>query len=121
MSISTRHQVPIQTAEIELTGTDHAGIGARMARAWNLPEDVCELIEFHESPFPPAAKPSMYAVHIGDCINEYVYEDDPAYFVPPCDPDAFNWFNGSETDWAELMSVTAERVDAASKSFEAAA
>ncbi|MHB8635357.1 MAG: HDOD domain-containing protein [Fimbriimonadaceae bacterium] len=121
LSLSIRHQVPIQTVEVELTGMDHAAIGGRMARTWNLPEDVCDLIEFHESPFPPNPKPALYAVHIGDCINEYIYEDDPAYVLPPCDQRAFDWFGGSEGDWAELMSMTTDRVDAASTSFESAA
>ncbi|HLK13874.1 MAG TPA: HDOD domain-containing protein [Fimbriimonadaceae bacterium] len=121
LAIAIKRELPIQTVEMELAGMDHAGIGARMARAWNLPDDVCNLIEFHESPFPEGMKPSLYAVHIGDCINEYVYEDDPRYVLPPCHQEAYDWFGGSEAEWAELMSVTTEKVDAASQSYEAAA
>ena len=121
LALSIARQLPIQEVELALTGMDHAGIGARMARSWNLPDDVCTLIEFHESPFPPSPKASLYAVHLGDCLNEYVYEDDPDYVLPRCDPDAFAWFNATEIDWAELMSVTTEKVEAAAKSYEAAA
>lgn len=121
LATSIKNQVPMQVVEAELAGMDHAAIGGRMARTWNLPEDVCTMIEYHESPFPPSPNQALYAVHIADCINEYVYEDDPGYVLPPSDPEAFAWFAGSESDWAELMSYTTDKVDAASKSYEAAA
>jgi putative nucleotidyltransferase with HDIG domain len=121
LALSIKREVPIQQVELELTGMDHAEIGGRMSRSWNLPEEVSILIERHEGPFPPNAKGSLYAVHIGDCLNEYVYEEDPHYVVPPCAQEAFDWFHGNEADWAELMSVTTEKVLAANKSYEAAA
>lgn len=121
LALSVKQQVPIQVVEAELAGMNHAAIGGRMARTWNLPDDVCTLIEYHESPFPENPSPALYAVHIADCINEYVYENEPNFMLPPTDQAAFDWFAGSELDWAELMSFTTDKVDAASKSYDAAA
>lgn len=52
-AIALRRQEQQQTrdqAEMDLLGFDHAELGGLLARAWNLPEDLCNLIQFHHSP-----------------------------------------------------------------------
>jgi len=39
--------------ERELFGTDHARVGAWIARRWGLPEDLCLAMERHHDPVPP--------------------------------------------------------------------
>jgi putative nucleotidyltransferase with HDIG domain len=40
--------------ERELFGTDHARVGAWIARRWGLPEELCVAMERHHDPEPPA-------------------------------------------------------------------
>lgn len=40
--------------ERELFGTDHARVGAWIARRWGLPEELCLALERHHDPDPPA-------------------------------------------------------------------
>lgn len=56
--------------ERELTGTNHAEVGLVLARHWNLPDVLCRAIALHHSPekAPPADKPLVHAVHLGDTI-----------------------------------------------------
>jgi putative nucleotidyltransferase with HDIG domain len=58
--------------ERALFGTDHARVGAWIARRWGLPEDLCLALERHHHPLPPAeavAQPvwlADLAAHAGD-------------------------------------------------------
>ncbi len=113
--------IQMHVSELEIAGINHPAIGSRMARKWNLPEPVCEAIEHHAGPQGESERPANFAIHIGDCVNEYLYNDDADFVVPACSPIAYEWFGADEADWAAMMSHAAEKVDAASRCFAAAA
>ena len=78
-------------AEEQIVGTNHCEVGAALARHWNLPESLCESIEFHHTPSEASDKnkPLVYIVHIADIISmlqgldtgldSMLYMIDPAY------------------------------------------
>ncbi len=41
---------PINEVELELLGVTHGYIGAQLARRWNLPDEIIEVVELHHSP-----------------------------------------------------------------------
>ncbi len=43
-------QIPIHQAELEICGTNHAEIGAWLARRWNLSPDVIQAVRWHHDP-----------------------------------------------------------------------
>jgi putative nucleotidyltransferase with HDIG domain len=58
------------SAEEELIGFDHARVGFELARAWGLPEVLCQAIRHHHQPgaADEEYRPLVYAVHLGDQI-----------------------------------------------------
>jgi putative nucleotidyltransferase with HDIG domain len=72
--IRAQHKVLI-AAEHEILGTDHAGIGARVAVKWNLPETVSAVVRWHHAPSgrdtargPDEPADLVDAVHVADCL-----------------------------------------------------
>ncbi|CAN0471605.1 unnamed protein product, partial [Phaeothamnion confervicola] len=63
--------------ERELFGTDHARVGAWIARRWGLPEDICLAMERHHDPAPPA-----------EAVARPVWLADIAVHAAAGDPDA---------------------------------
>ncbi|MEW6516208.1 MAG: HDOD domain-containing protein [candidate division FCPU426 bacterium] len=58
-------------AEREITGTDHAEVGAAIAREWKIPEPLVKAIAFHHE---PEREPDVVldAVHIGNAVAKLV-------------------------------------------------
>lgn len=77
----------VRSIEETLLGTNHAVIGGRLAKKWQLPDSITEAIEFHYTPqsareFPiPAA-----VVNLADSI---------------CQKKGLKWWNKSECAWNE--------------------
>jgi putative nucleotidyltransferase with HDIG domain len=62
----------LQECERELLGADHAQIGAELARAWNLPEEVVRVIAHHHQPEALEDAKSDVLVdlaHCADCLS----------------------------------------------------
>lgn len=57
-------------AEEKLIGVAHTTAGFELAKAWQLPEELCEVIRYHHQPAEASetARPLVYAVHLGDNI-----------------------------------------------------
>ncbi|MBC8316718.1 MAG: HDOD domain-containing protein [Desulfobulbaceae bacterium] len=57
-------------AEKRLLGVDHAMVGFEVARHWNLPEILQNIIRYHHTPSeaPEMFKPIVYCVHLGDIL-----------------------------------------------------
>ena len=58
--------------ERELIGADHTQIGAELAHAWNLPEEVVRVIARHHEPTStdqPNGDPLVDLVHSADCLS----------------------------------------------------
>ncbi|MFK5926369.1 MAG: HDOD domain-containing protein [Desulfuromusa sp.] len=57
-------------AEEKLVGFDHTRAGYELAREWNLPDELAEVIRYHHEPAKAKEeyRPLVYAVHLGDNI-----------------------------------------------------
>ncbi len=57
-------------AEEKIIGFDHTQAGYELAKAWQLPDALAEVIRFHHEPHKAAEenRPLVYAVHLGDSI-----------------------------------------------------
>jgi HD-like signal output (HDOD) protein len=76
-------------AELFFYGTDHCFVGYYIAKHWDLPEALCEVIKFHHEPDKSRDeyKPLVYTVHVGDIMammggaatgaDALMYEQDP--------------------------------------------
>ena len=62
--------------ERALFGTDHARVGAWIARRWGLPEDLCLALERHHDPRPPA-EPVARPVWLAD-LAAHAADGDPS-------------------------------------------
>jgi len=59
--------------ENEVIGFNHAQIGARIARKWNLPDELAESIALHHNPEKARVNPRLTAiVHLADTIVLYM-------------------------------------------------
>jgi putative nucleotidyltransferase with HDIG domain len=54
--------IPLCDAEMGVCGFTHGEIGAWLADKWNLPDSVCEVIQYHHSPFHDGPGLSLAAV-----------------------------------------------------------
>lgn len=57
-------------AEEQIVGFDHTQAGYELAKAWQLPEELTEVIRYHHNPAEAAEahRELVYAVHLGDNI-----------------------------------------------------
>ncbi len=57
-------------AEEKMIGVDHTQAGFELAQAWQLPEELAEVIRYHHQPGEASEeyRPLVYAVHLGDNI-----------------------------------------------------
>jgi putative nucleotidyltransferase with HDIG domain len=64
-----KHRLPIQAAEWEIFGTDHAYTGALLAEKWLLPQSIVQALRFHETGIAPETDPKLIAsVHLGNAL-----------------------------------------------------
>ena len=68
--ISEEEGVDYLDAEEKLVGFDHTQAGYELAKAWQLPDELAEVILHHHEPDKASEefKPLVYAVHLGDNI-----------------------------------------------------
>lgn len=68
--ISTEEGLDYLDAEEKLVGFDHTRAGYELAKAWQLPDELAEVILYHHDPAKASEefKPLVYAVHLGDNI-----------------------------------------------------
>ncbi len=84
-------ELPVNLAEQEAMGFDHAAVGGELAKAWNLPALLQECIAFHHDIGGARQYPREVAlVHIANILAQMAEVDtlDPAD-VPPIDPQAW--------------------------------
>ena len=57
-------------AEEEVLGFNHGNVGAEIAKKWNFPQELCDVIEYHHNPDKAdiRSRKSAYIVHIADGI-----------------------------------------------------
>ncbi len=68
--VSTQEGLDYLDAEEKLVGFDHACAGYELAKAWQLPDELAEVIRFHHEPARASEeyRPLVYAIHLGDNI-----------------------------------------------------
>ncbi len=76
-TVEGEHPLEMVEAENEFIGTDHTRVGAELARNWNLPAQIVEVIAFHHTP----GKAREFArvvgiVHIANAIAEGMHLSD---------------------------------------------
>lgn len=68
--ISSQDSLDYLEAERKIIGVDHTQAGFELAKAWQLPEELAEVILYHHQPAHASEehRPLVYAVHLGDNI-----------------------------------------------------
>jgi HD-like signal output (HDOD) protein len=68
--ISSHDSQDYLEAEEKIIGVDHTEAGFELAKAWQLPEELAEVILYHHLPANASEefRPLVYAVHLGDNI-----------------------------------------------------
>lgn len=71
ISISTEKGISLSVMETLLEGSNHAKIGAKMALKWELPENIVNIIKFHENPLasPDEVKDISKIVYLAHIID----------------------------------------------------
>lgn len=88
-AVENDHLRDYREAERFYYGTDHSDVGSHIAKHWQLPEALCEVIRWHHEPdrSQEAYKPLVYVVHLADIMamlggastgaDALMYEQDP--------------------------------------------
>ncbi|MES1228082.1 MAG: HDOD domain-containing protein, partial [Armatimonadota bacterium] len=64
-----REKISFDEAERKVLGYDHTQVGEHLAKAWNLPDEICEVVRFHHHPeYAPASSDLVDCVHVGDFL-----------------------------------------------------
>ena len=68
--ITTEEGLDYLDAEEKLVGFDHTRAGYELAKAWQLPDELAEVIRYHHEPAKAKEeyRALVYAVHLGDNI-----------------------------------------------------
>lgn len=68
--ISSQDSLDYLAAEEALIGVDHTVAGYELAKVWQLPDELINVIRYHHEPAKAAedVQPLVYAVHLGDNI-----------------------------------------------------
>lgn len=67
---ATRECIPFDAAERKVLGYDHCQVGAYLARAWNLPEEIEMAALYHHRPdIAENPSPVTDCVHLGDYLT----------------------------------------------------
>ncbi|MCD4652130.1 MAG: HDOD domain-containing protein, partial [Candidatus Cloacimonetes bacterium] len=48
---TVRQNIPLQELETKLLGVNHAEVGARLLKQWNIPEPIWKIVLQHHTPF----------------------------------------------------------------------
>ena len=105
-------QISMFDAEKELLGIDHAEVGGWLAKSWNLPPKLVELIACHHNPLEAKdEKLSTSIIHFSDILIRglgYGHGDD--VWVPPLSKTAWQLLNLTQKDLDEIMDEVEEKL-----------
>lgn len=74
-----RTGVPLEQAELEMLGYDHAEMGQQLGQKWKLPEAVCEAVGSHHTVSGPTTLGGLIAASDAYCCEHGVL---PGYVIP---------------------------------------
>jgi two-component system cell cycle response regulator len=97
-----RRLVSIERRVLE---TDHATIGAALARQWRLPLVLTASVEFHENPegAPEDLLPLVRCVSLGNLLADVVQSDEPGEAIEAYRARARDWFDISDEEADSLI------------------
>jgi putative nucleotidyltransferase with HDIG domain len=107
--VHNQDEIPIQDAERETLGFDHADVGAALARQWNLPSVLQECIAHHHAPAQaPKHRRDAALIHIANVLAQLAEVDSTELNdAPSVDP--FAWeVTGLDADIVETAVRTAQ-------------
>lgn len=117
LKYATEKQITIEEAEAKLLGIGHAEIGADMARFWQLPTAITDLIGGHEGPFDESTNSMFLALHYADVITKDLYFDETSAITQEPDPRSVAWLGLNDIEHASLLSEIRQKVDDAAQLF----
>lgn len=109
----------LRDLETEVFGQSHEEIGAELARMWNFPTALVEVMEHHHGPFDAASDPRLLCVNVADATSENVFEGTPVDAT--LDPYAKEWSGLTEEEFAQLGQLVKQQVEACESVFLQAA
>lgn len=107
---SQKNDEPLIDVERRLMSTDHASLGGMLAKTWNFPESLEELIRWHEEPGDPKDKPAVACIHAADRIACSLIEDDCSGCPQEISPQVAEWLELSDDQLVELKEKVGEQV-----------
>lgn len=107
----------VDEAEIMFLGLTHAAVGEEMAKKWNMPPLLVQMIARHEGPFDAQDDPRLFAVHMGDYLCHHLYFSPDAGCAEKADPTAMAWLEFSDEDVEALKQTIDEKVEEAVSLF----
>jgi len=96
--------------ERSLLNVDHLEVGRELARAWNLPDWLCEAITRHHGPFQLSDPPFLLAIHLGDQVPMVTEQATFEGYQASTDPVARSWAAFDEAEWTDFCLRTQEQV-----------
>lgn len=121
LGIARNKGVPIVVAEQEAMGTDHAAIGAQLAKKWQVPAQMVELIRyshFYESKLdiPAGTKTVIQTVNLSSLVADVLLDthDDARKIL---NERAAEFFGLGPKNIDDLLTKVPDQVDEVLKSF----
>lgn len=86
-------------------GMSHARIGGMLARKWNFPEPLCQVIEFHHAPYRASSeyRPLVNLVYLADAVFYHQLNENQYFSL---DPTVLNYFNLTTREAFEMMAAS---------------
>jgi|WetSurMetagenome_2_1015567.scaffolds.fasta_scaffold00020_76 putative nucleotidyltransferase with HDIG domain len=105
MKESDARDLFVVESEKEVFGITHADAGAWIAKKWNFPLSLVEIIDYHHKPNLSKSLPVQAAiVHLGDILTRSVgFGFSGDYHVPAVNPAAWELLNLSNSDLREIL------------------
>jgi len=112
LALIEKKGISIRDGEMELLATDHAEVGAWLAKSWHLPEKLIEPVACHHQVEKSTTHQLKTAVvHLADVlIKASGFGCSGDDFVPPIQPVAWDRLRMNETLLAEIVEELEERL-----------
>jgi len=114
MVVDEMEETPLQLAEQQVLGFDHAQVGAELVKQWQLPQSLFECVAFHHQPSMAVDfKFEAAIVHIANSLAVMVELDTIDVFegeVPPLDPQAWEITGLDQEIVGPVIEVVKERL-----------
>lgn len=111
-SVVSERQFFSREAEMEVLGTDHAEVGAWLAKCWFLPDKLSEPIAFHHDVSRAVDhRVKTAVVHVADVlIKASGFGDGGDRFVPQIQPEAWDVLRLTEQQLVEIVDELEDRL-----------